>query len=169
MAHAITVRSDNFAEMAYVGAKPWHSLGQELTDGASIETWLTAAGMDWSIERSRVRFATGDNQSGAEYTAWDDYHVLMRSDTKAPLGMVSDTFQVVQPSDVLEFFRDLVEAAGFKISTAGTVHGGRKFWALADMGANDRIVGNDMVRPNLLLATACDGTMRTIAKNVTER
>jgi hypothetical protein len=41
---AVTVRQDGFAEMAYVGKKPWHGLGQELVAGADIETWKQAAG-----------------------------------------------------------------------------------------------------------------------------
>ena len=167
MAHAITQRANGFAEIAYVGEKPWHGLGQELEAGAPIERWLAAAGMDWSVQRSKVRYATG--RDGAAVAEWPDYHVLMRSDTKVPLGMVSDGFKVVQPRDVLEFFRDLVEAAGFRLITAGTLHGGRKFWAQADIRAEDRIVGNDLVKGRLMLATACDGTMHSIAKDVAER
>lgn len=169
MAHAITQRANGFNEMAYVGNKPWHGLGQELREGATIEEWVVAAGMDWKVQRSKVRYATGAGQGAADFAEWPDFHVLMRSDTKAPLGLVSDGFKVVQPHATLEFFRDLVEVAGFKLETAGTLHGGRKFWALASIGAEDRIVGRDLVKGKLMLATACDGTMNTIAKNVAER
>lgn len=169
MAHAITQRANGFNEMAYVGNKPWHGLGQELREGATIEEWVVAAGMDWKVQRSKVRYATGAGQGAADFAEWPDFHVLMRSDTKAPLGLVSDGFKVVQPHATLEFFRDLVEVAGFKLETAGTLHGGRKFWALASIGAEDRIVGRDLVKGKLMLATACDGTMHTIAKNVAER
>lgn len=169
MAHAITQRKNGFNEMAYVGEKPWHGLGQELRDGATIEEWTAAAGMDWRIQRSRVRYAIDGAAQSATFRAWDDYHVLMRSDSKEPLGMVSDRFKVVQPREVLEFFRDLVDVAGFKLETAGTLHGGRKFWALASIGVEDRIVGQDLVEGKIMLATACDGTMNTIAKNVATR
>ncbi len=169
MAHAITQRKNGFSEMAYVGEKPWHGLGQQLVAGAPIEQWQVAAGMDWNINRSRVRYATAAGQDDAQLATWNDYHVLMRSDTAAPLGMVSDQFKVVQPQEVLEFFRDLVDVAGFQLETAGTLFGGKKFWALANINAEDRIVGNDLVKGRLLLATACDGSMRTIVKNVAER
>lgn len=166
--HAIS-NVNNRNEMAYIGEKPWHGLGQELQDGATIEQWQQAAGMDWKIQRAKVRYAIAHGSQPSDYAEWPEYNVLMRSDNKAPLGMVSDRFKVVQPHDVLEFFRDLVEVAGFKLSTAGTLYGGRKFWALADIKTEDRIVGNDLIRGKLLLATACDGSMRTIAKNVAER
>lgn len=169
MSHEITIRKNGKAEMAYVGTKPWHGLGEELPAGAPIETWLAAAGMDWTVQRSKVRYAVARNAIGDTFAEWPDYHVLMRSDTKAPLGMVSDGFKVVQPKDVLEFFRDLVEVAGFKLETAGTLRGGSKCWALASIGAEDNIVGRDLVRGRLMMATAFDGTMKTLVKNVAER
>lgn len=167
MAHAITQRKNGFNEMAYVGEKPWHGLGQELTVGATIEEWKVAAGMDWKVQRSRVRYAVGHDAK--DMKVWDKHHVLMRSDSHAPLGLVSEDFKIVQPGEVLEFFRDLVGVAGFSLETAGTLHGGRKFWALASIKAEDRVVGQDLVKGRLMLATACDGTMRTVVKNVAER
>lgn len=166
MSHELTMRSNGKAEMAYVGAKPWHGLGEELQAGAPIERWLTAAGMDWKVLRSKVRYATDRKGTLQE---WPDYEVLMRSDTHAPVGLVSDGFQIVQPREVLEFFRDLVEVAGFALQTAGTLRGGRKFWALADLKTQDAIVGKDMVKGRLLVATACDGSMKTVVKNLAER
>jgi len=169
MAHEITIRNNGAAEMAYVGEKPWHGLGQELQPGAPIETWLSAAGMDWTVQRSKVRYATSKGATADAFAEWPDYHVLMRSDTKAPLGMVSDDYKVVQPREVLEFFRDLVDVAGFKLETAGTLRGGSRCWALASIGAEDRIVGKDLVRGRLLMATAFDRTMATAVRNVAER
>jgi phage/plasmid-like protein (TIGR03299 family) len=164
MAHEIT-RTNGFDEMAYVGATPWHGLGQKLAAGANIDEWTVQAGMAWRVQRSKVRFATGRDQGTEQFATLDDQHVLMRSDTKAPLGIVSDRFQIVQPRQVLEFFRDLTEGAGFHLDTAGTLHGGRKFWALAKIGA-DAIIkdGRDKVGGYLLLATAADGTMATTGK-----
>jgi len=176
MAHDLTVRKSGQVEMAYVGEKPWHGLGEQLQPGASIETWLKAAGMDWKVQRAKVRYATRAAEGGSmtaykldDLAVWDDYHVLLRSDTKAPVGMVSDQFKIVQPREVLEFFRDLVEVAGFTLETAGTLRGGSKFWALASIQAEDRVVGNDLVKGRLMLATACDGSMKTTAKNVAVR
>ena len=169
MAHAITVRKNGQAEMAYVGEKPWTSLGNELQRGATIEQWQTAAGMDWRIERSKVRYAIDARGLPSDFRSVDDLHVFMRSDTKDFLGTGSDKFKLVQPKAVLEFFRDLVAEAGYELETAGTLFGGRKFWAQASMNMQDCVGKGDNVRAKLLLATACDGTMRTVAKEVVER
>lgn len=169
MAHELSQRQDGFVEMAYVGEKPWHGLGQSLSQDASIEEWQVAAGMDWKIKRSKVRFATAMDATADTLQVDDANHVLFRSDSKAPLAIVSSAFKVVQPHETLEFFRDLVESAGYRLCTAGVLRGGRKFWAQAECGMEDNVLGNDVMRGKLLIATSCDGTMATVVKNVVER
>lgn len=165
MSDAVTVRKNGFAEMAYVGAKPWHGLGQALEPGAAIETWQRAAGMDWQIHRTPVCFATHDDE--VEVMAGRD--VLYRSDTREGLGVVSTRYQIVQPGEVLEFFRDLVTDNGYELTTAGTLFGGSRFWALASIGEEETIVGNDRVGGYLLLSTSCDGSLTTSARRTTVR
>ena len=94
--------------MAYAGEKPWHGLGNKLQPNQSIDDWKESAGMDWSIQDSEVRFITGQNGIGT-ISAFPEQKVLYRSDTKAPLAVVSKRFQVVQPGEILEFYRDLTE------------------------------------------------------------
>ena len=164
MSHELTQRANGMAEMAYVGETPWHGLGQELQEGASIEQWIASAGMDWKINRSRVRYGDAPNQR-----IFDDAHVLFRSDTKDPLGVVSPKYKIVQPREVIEFFRDVAETAGARLETAGTLFGGKKFWALARLGAFDSIKGNDMIGQYLLLASSCDGSTATEARETAVR
>ena len=119
--------------MAYAGEKPWHGLGNKLQPNQSIDDWKESAGMDWTIQNSEVRFITGQNGIGT-ISAFPEQKVLYRSDTKAPLAVVSKRFQVVQPGEILEFYRDLTEVGGFELETAGVLREGRKFWALARTG-----------------------------------
>jgi phage/plasmid-like protein (TIGR03299 family) len=156
--HAITERSNGKAEMAYVGETPWHGLGQRLTPDAGLDVWLQAAGMDWRIQRSRIRYVSDEGTHILE-----DDHVLFRSDTKQPLGIVSKGYKVVQPREVLEFFADLLPV-GYKLETAGTLHGGKKFWALASIGEDAIVIGKDQMRGYLLLVSSADGSVRTTAK-----
>lgn len=169
MAHQLTMNGSKAEMASLVGTNPWHGLGQELAEGASIDQWIVQAGMDWKVQRSAVRYATAANQSSIEYQKWDDNVVLFRSDNKLPLGLVSDGFKIVQPKQVLEFFRDLCETNHFKMRTAGTLFGGKKFWALADIGHESYVLNKaDKVKGRLLLVTACDGSMKTQAKFVAE-
>ena len=146
--------------MAYVGAEPWHGLGQQLNPHQPIEAWQQAAGMDWQIEASPVRFFNGSDT----LHTFAEQQVLHRSDTHTPLAVVSNRFQVVQPREILEFYRDLTAVSGFQLETAGVLKGGKKFWALAKTGQSAVLKGDDRVNGYLLLATACDGTLATTAQ-----
>lgn len=94
--------------MAYVNEIPWHGLGNQLAPGQSLEVWAQQAGMNWKIEESEVRFVAGGTGLGSIH-AFPEQKVLYRSDTKAPLSVVSSRYQVVQPAEILEFYRDLTE------------------------------------------------------------
>ena len=155
--------------MAYVGATPWHGLGSQLSTHQPLEVWQHEAGMNWHIEESPVRFVSGNNAHLGSIHSFPEQKVLFRSDTKAPLSVVSQRYKVVQPMEVLEFYRDLTEYAGFELETAGVLKGGKKFWALARTGQSSQLKGRDEVNGYLLLATSCDGTLATMATPTTVR
>lgn len=156
-------------KMAYVGATPWHQLGNQLPPKQPIEVWAEKAGMDWTICDTPVRYLTEQIGALGSILSFDDQKVLYRSDTKAPLSVVSSRYQVVQPKAVLEFYRDLTEVSGFELETAGVLKEGRKFWALARTGKSMALKGNDVVNGYLLLATSCDGSLATTATPTTIR
>ena len=149
--------------MAYVGQEPWHGLGNRLSPNQPLEVWAQQAGMNWTVEAADVRYVAGSDNVGSIHV-FPDQKVLYRSDTKAPLSVVSKRFQVVQPSEVLEFYRDLTEAGGFELETAGVLKDGKKLWALARTGQSACLRGRDRINGYLLLATACDGTLATTAQ-----
>lgn len=149
--------------MAYVGQTPWHSLGNQLPANQPIEVWQQEAGMDFTIKEAQVLFNVSD-EGGLHVKANFNSKVLYRSDTHAPLSVVSKRYKVVQPHDVLEFYRDLTEAGGFHLETAGVLKEGKKLWALARTGQSTLLKGGDKVNAYLLLATSCDGTLCTTAQ-----
>ncbi|KFB21317.1 hypothetical protein PGPR2_13285 [Pseudomonas aeruginosa PGPR2] len=155
--------------MAYVGEAPWHGLGSRLSPKQPLEVWQREAGMDWQIQESPVHFKADSAGPLGSIHSFPEQKVLYRSDTKAPLSVVSQRYQVVQPREVLEFYRDLTQVSGYELETAGVLKGGRKFWALARTGQNTSLKGNDLVNGYLLLATSCDGTLATTATPTTVR
>lgn len=165
MAHMIDTTT-GMAAMAYAGRTPWHNLGQALTPGASIEEWTRQAGLAYDVLESPVLFRS---DAASEPQAFEGRKVLHRSDTGAPLAVVSDGYHVVQPSQVMGFFERLVELGGFEMETAGALSYGRRIWALAKVSAGADVVDGDRVRPYLLLGTSYDGTMATVAKFTTIR
>jgi len=150
--------------MAYAGEAPWHGLGNRLARKQPIEVWARQAGMDWRIEEAPVCFMSGQAGTLGAIHSFPEQKVLYRSDTKAPLSVVGNRYQTVQPREILEFYRDLTEAGGFELETAGVLKEGRKLWALAKTGQQTVLKGGDTVNGYLLLATACDGTLATTAQ-----
>lgn len=151
-------------QMAYVGDTPWHGLGNQLTQNQPIEIWAQQAGMDWRIESSDVSYMAQNARGQSIIMPYEEQRVLYRSDTHAPLSVVSQRYQEVQPMEILEFYRDLTEQSGFELETAGVLKGGKKFWALARTGQSTALKGKDVSNGYILLATACDGTLATTAQ-----
>ena len=150
--------------MAYANAKPWHGHGNKLSAKQPIEVWAQQSGISFEIKETPVRFMTESAGSLGAIMTFPEQKVLFRSDTNEPLSVVSQRYQVVQPREILEFYRDLTEVSGFELETAGVLKGGRKIWALAKTNQSSTLKGNDTVNGYLLLATACDGTLATTAQ-----
>ena len=170
MAHELSINQDGQVEFAYLerDGLPWHGLGQAMPDGASIAEWRKQAGMDWRIQRSKVRYAVSRDES-AVFEEMADQHVLFRSDSKKALGLVSEKYKVVQPSEVIEFFRDIARAGGLELSAAGTIFGGRRFWATAKIGEASPTSVRDKIGGYLLISTSADGSLATEVRRTTVR
>ena len=151
-------------QIAYVGETPWHGLGNQLSPNQPLEVWAQQAGMDWRIESSNVSYMAQNERGQSIIMPFEEQRVLYRSDTHAPLSVVSQRYQEVQPKEILEFYRDLTEQSGFELETAGVLKGGKKFWALARTGQSTALKSKDVSNGYILLATACDGTLATTAQ-----
>jgi len=171
MSHEITKTNGvfEFAFRADHGA-PWH-VGETGIERAvpvalldDVDAWKSHAGMKWEAKRSRVRFGEGPNQR-----VWNDQHVLFRNDTKAPLGIVSPGYQIVQPGQMFDLSRDLIGVGGLQLSAAGTTFGGREFWATAKFGEGTVGSTKDMVQGFVLVHSSLDGSRATTVRRVIER
>jgi phage/plasmid-like protein (TIGR03299 family) len=171
MSHELTTNTaTQQVEFAYLQSDgvAWHGLGQPMQDSASIDEWKHAAGMEWKIQRSKVRYAVSRDPNEALLEI-PDQHVLFRNDTRAALGVVSERYKIVQPGEVLEFFRDIAKVGGLELSAAGTLYGGKRFWATAKIGEASPTSVKDKIGGYLLLSTSADGSQRTEARRTTIR
>lgn len=131
--------------MAYINATPWHGLGNRLSAKQPIEVWAQQSGISFEINETPVRFMTESAGSLGAIMSFPEQKVLFRSDTNAPLSVVSQRYKVVQPREILEFYRDLTEISGFELETAGILKGGRKIWALAKTNQSTTLKGTDTI------------------------
>jgi hypothetical protein len=111
--------------MAYVGQTPWHQLGNQLPKPNNPST-SGPVRPAWTGPSARRRCATWTDQAGALRLD----HDLRRPEGavpqryQGPLSVVSGRYQVVQPKEVLEFYRDLTEVSGYELETAGVLKEG---------------------------------------------
>jgi phage/plasmid-like protein (TIGR03299 family) len=165
------------AAIAYTGDTPWHGYGERLTPGDPLDVWLEKAGMDYTVVESpifRNRWITNENKGASQkrlaaqnflsFKSIPGKKILTRSDTEDILSVVSDRYKLVQPKEVMEFFRDLVDDQGFELHTAGVLKDGNRVWALAKTGKDFTINGQDQVAGYLMLATSYDGKFSTTAQ-----
>jgi len=164
MAHLIDM-SNGRANMAFVGETPWHGLGANVGPNESLEVWMQKAGFNWEVKKAPAMFEGEDRKM----TQVPDRFVLYRSDNGSPLSVMSGNYNITQPKEVAEFFREQVEAGGFKMETMGMLRGGATYWALARVNDSFDVGGGDVVLPYLLLATSCDGTLSNCAQFTTVR
>lgn len=144
----------------------WHGLETIIPADAPFDTWRDNQVFNWAIKRAKVRFAIDREGTLREMP---EQHVLFRSDNNKPLSVVSEDYHVVQPLQVLDFFKDFCEKNHLTMDTAGYIRGGVKFWALARTG-NEFVVGDkDVVKQYILLASSCDSSMATIGKHTSLR
>lgn len=171
MSHELTTHADGRVEFAYLATDgtPWHGLGKPMGADATIDQWRVDAGMDWSIRRSEIRYAVSRDATADSLIKLPDQHVLFRSDTQDALGVVSKRYQVVQPGEVLEFFRDIAKAGGLELSAAGTIYGGKRFWATAKIGEASPTSLADKIGGYLLISTSADGSLATEVRRTTVR
>src|SRR3546814_8029450 len=76
-------------QMAYVGATPWHGLGNNLPQKLPIEVWQREAGMNWQILDSPVHFKSDEAGHLAAIHSFHEQNLIFRPDTKAPLSVDS--------------------------------------------------------------------------------
>ena len=165
MAHMIDSTAGKDA-IAWTDQPPWHGLGQQMEEDASLEKWVIEAGLDWYAKKEQVKFTDTQEDGTTQDILVPNKFALYRSDTRMPLGIVSNDYNIVHPREIIEFYRDLVEGHGFKLRTAGSIRDGKQIWALAEVPVGVGSIGGstDKVVLYLLLTTSYDLSLPTMAR-----
>ena len=143
MAHAVE-------QMMFVGATPWHGLGNKLDEAPTISEAIAAAGLDWEVGLKDL--VTTDGQpvpARATYRKTDD----------SILGVVGPRYTPLQNDAAFNWFQPFLDAGECNLHTAGSLHNGQKVWVLAQLNRdNSEIVKGDEVGKFILLSNSHDGT-----------
>jgi len=159
--------------MFYFGETPWHGLGRELPQPATIDEALKEGGLDWTVSMVPIVPA------GEPGTAITRRMAVVRDD-RAPgepgrvVGVVHPQFQPLQNRDGAWIFDALAGQGRRVYHTGGYLRDGEVVWLLARLPRDIRVGGRDLVEPYLLFSNSHDGsqaidirltTVRVVCRN----
>ena len=143
MAHELEI-VDGKAQMAYVGALPWHGLGTKVEGDITPDQFQKVAGLDWTVEKQDMFTVNGIKVPNKQ--------ALVRSSDNKVLDTVGSGWNPVQNSDAFDFFQEYVMAGDMEMHTAGSLKDGQLVWALAKTNESFELFKGD-VTENYFLFT----------------
>jgi len=166
-----------------VGEVPWHGLGEVIPEDQklSIAQGLSAAGMNWDVYTRPAGYqhagqmvtpmTTTTDEDNNEIDIPRNKFTMRRMLVEDPndkgktieqeqvLGLVGGAYQVVQNSEMFEFFQPFLDRNEAELHTAGSLANGRIVWVLAKLNRDPmQIVDGDEVNKYLLLSSSHDGS-----------
>jgi phage/plasmid-like protein (TIGR03299 family) len=128
----------NIESMFYVRETPWHGLGRRLEDAPNSEEALIAAGLDWEVKQCPTYFMI----DGKSIKIPNRFANVRSTDNKV-LGIVGNTYKVVQNREAFKFTDELL-GEGVTYETAGALWGGSRIWLLAKLPERYNVLGDEI-------------------------
>lgn len=145
-----------------VKQKPWHGLGQIVTEYPTSAEAMQFAGLDFEVIKSPL-FTKGKTISG-EFEEANDILVpnafaTLRMDTNQPLGVVGNDYNIIQNREAFAFFDAIVGGGdGILYETAGALGNGERIFITAKLPGYIKVGSNDYIEQYLFLTTSHDGS-----------
>jgi phage/plasmid-like protein (TIGR03299 family) len=126
--------------------------GVELAGGKNLRAGLVEAGLDFDVEKRPLYLSTGEVVLG--------HSAVVRTDTNKVLGLVGKKYHPVQNSEAFGVFQQAFDEGLLEIEVMGQLDGGSIVWVQAKVVSDPLIVvGEDTIRPYILLANSHDGSI----------
>ena len=156
MAHRIHIENGR-ASMMYVGPPPWHGHGQALDHPATAEEAISAASLDWEVEKQPL-YAGGE---GVAYRVDGKFAIVPKhkwGTEECPVfGIVGTDYTPLQNRDAFRFFDPIVGEGAAIYHTAGALGDGERIWILVKLPGSIKVTGQDISEKYLLLSNSHDG------------
>lgn len=156
MAHNLEIK-DGKASFVAKGEKAWHGLGTYVNEAMTSEQVVKLANLNYEVAKTPI-FIKPSVKEGEESLNVEipDIFATYRLDTKAPLGLVSDRYEIVQNKDAFLFFDPIIDRGEAIYETAGVLGLGERVFITAKM-PEDIIVAGEKVEQYLLITNGHDG------------
>lgn len=140
-----------------VQEKPWHALGQIVSEYPTSKEAITFAGLDYKVGKLPNLHQMPSGKSIESNTSFFTY----RTDNEVVLGAsVGRDYHIVQNGDAFAFFDAIVGGGdGIQYETAGALGDGERIFITAKLPGYIRVGnGDDVTEKYIFLTTAHDGT-----------
>jgi phage/plasmid-like protein (TIGR03299 family) len=138
----------------------WGRIGSKVVGAKSSADAIIAANLNWNVIMAQSGFMAKNNQTGIEQfcSSGKCFMAIIRSDTFATLGNVTQQYKTIQNSDAFSFLDSLLDSGAMTIETAGALDGGKKVWILANLPQVDEVADGDTSKRYLLFSNSHNGT-----------
>ena len=162
MAHNINFNEQTGKHSFFsVNEKPWHNLGQIVSEYPNSKEALTYAGLDYEVVKRKIYTHDGDIGKGLDFLIRDieipDHMTTIRTDTNQVLGVVGKDYEIVQNIDAFSFFDSIVGGEGIQYETAGALGNGERIFITAKLPSYIKVGKDDLIEQYLFLTTSHDG------------
>lgn len=137
----MAIKTDN---VAYTSNAPWRGHGIAVNKDASPTDMLKAAGLDWEVKRTPLKYDDGTDVPG--------FYALRKGDTNITLDIVKGRYIPTQNAPAFEFFSDFLAAGDATMEYVGSFMDGKIVWGLANLNTTFSVGRKDPVNGYLFLA-----------------
>lgn len=137
-----------------VSEKPWHNLGQIVSEYPTSTEAIVHAGLDYEV----IKTPLYTQSVASEKLLVPDYFSTLRTDTHEVLGVVGKDYQIVQNKEAFSFFDSIVSGDGILYETAGALGKGERIFITAKLPQYIRVGKDDLIEKYLFLTTSHDGS-----------
>lgn len=147
MAHNLEIRNEK-ASFVAVGEKAWHGLGTYVDKAMTSEEAINLGRLNYDVEKQPIQLTNG--------TVIDNQFATVRTDLNIPLGIVTQSYKIIQNTEAFSFFDSIVDRGEAMFQTAGVLGKGERIFVTAKLPTEIQING-DKIDNYLLLTSGHDG------------
>lgn len=136
----------------------WDSLAVETEGSGTVCQALEQSGLLWDVVKRPLMCDLGN-----EIVPVSGRYATVRSDTGTPLGVVSDSYTVIQNQEAFGIIDGIVQNSDWQFSKAGLMNDGARVFVVLKM-EQDMLIGDDLVNKYLLIITSHDGSLALQAR-----
>lgn len=155
MAHNLEIINGQ-ASFVAKGEKAWHGLGTYVNEAMTANEVVKLANLDYEVAKTPIYINPNEGLENERQVEIPSIYSTYRKDTLAPLGLVSDRYEIVQNKDAFTFFDPIIERSEAIYETAGVLGVGERVFITAKL-PEDILVAGEKVEQYLLITNGHDG------------